>query len=100
MGELTQILALIQKQAPSAADMSLLAGLLNQLIIQDFESLVQLLYRVDVPEKKVRQLLRQQPGTDAGLLLAELLIARQREKAATRKRFKTGDGDIPAEDRW
>lgn len=65
-----------------------LALLLNDMILHDFESLVQLLYRVDVPENRLKQLL-QQPHTDAGLLLANLLIERQEQKMALRKQFST-----------
>jgi hypothetical protein len=77
-----------------------LASLLNELILHDFHALVQLLYRVDVSEKQVKQLLQQQPGTDAGLLLASLLIERQEDKAALRQQFKTDDTHIADEDRW
>ncbi len=69
------------------------------MIADNFESLVQLLYQVDVPEKEVKLLL-QQPHTDAGLLLAGILLERQQQKATWRKRFSTNNNDIPEQDRW
>ena len=53
-----------------------LAELLNDLVLHHFDVLVQLLYRVDVPEQEVKKLLQQQPKQDAGLLLATLLLKR------------------------
>lgn len=77
-----------------------LAALLNELIQHDFHALVQLLYRVDVPEKQVKQLLQQQPGTDAGILLATLLLKRQEEKEALRQQCSNNDAHIAEDDRW
>lgn len=77
-----------------------LSYLLNELILHDFHTLVQILYRVDVPEKELKELLQQQPGTDAGILLADMLIKRQKEKELLRKGYRSDNTDIPEEDRW
>ena len=76
-----------------------LAQLLNHLLLHDFGALVQALYRVDVSEKKVKAVLQQNPGVDAGELLADLLIQRQEEKMAIRKTFQTPPADTE-EERW
>ncbi|RYZ22994.1 MAG: hypothetical protein EOO16_06690 [Chitinophagaceae bacterium] len=76
-----------------------LAALLNEAVLYDFDTVVRLLYRVDVPEKKVRAALADSPA-DAGTVLARLLLEREREKAASRARYRMPDEDIPEEDRW
>ena len=76
-----------------------LAVYLNDLLLHDFHSLVQLLYRVDVPEKKIKAVLQEHPTEDAGNLLAGLLIQRQAEKQATRNRFHFPPGSSD-EERW
>lgn len=95
-----EILALVQQHAAGATARNRLAELLNHMILHDFEGLVQLLYRQDVPERQVRLLLQQHAQQDAGQLLAELLVQRQCEKEAARKQYRQPDEDIPEADRW
>lgn len=66
-----------------------LAAYLNQLILSDFQKLVYLLYRIDVDEMKLKKLLRENPEEDAGLLMADMVIERERKKAETRLKFKS-----------
>jgi hypothetical protein len=72
---------------------------LNELLLHDFEKLVQLLYRVDVPEQKLRTVLAENTGKDAGELLADLLIKRQEEKTALRRSFPPAK-NISEDERW
>lgn len=60
---------------------------LNFLLLNDFERLVSLLYRIDVNEQKIKALLLFQPGTDAAHIIATAIIERQIEKIKTRKKF-------------
>lgn len=74
--------------------------LINELINKDFSSLLQLLYRIDVNEKKARLFLNQNEDKDAASTLADLIIERQLEKIASRKLFKENeDPDCDAE-KW
>ncbi|MEN9963413.1 MAG: hypothetical protein RL582_508 [Bacteroidota bacterium] len=57
-----------------------LAAYVNELIMTNFERLVQLLYRIDVSEEKLKKLLRQNPESDAGIIIADLIIDRQKQK--------------------
>lgn len=57
-----------------------LAAYVNELIMTNFERLVQLLYRIDVSEEKLKKLLRQNPESNAGLIIASLIIERQKQK--------------------
>lgn len=77
-----------------------LASLLNDMILHRFDLLIALLYKIDVPEAHVKQLLQAHPQTDAGMLLAELLLQRQAQKKATLKKLIINPADIPEEDRW
>ena len=65
-----------------------LAAYLNQLILSDFQKLVYLLYRIDVDEMKLKKMLRDNPEEDAGILMADMVIERERKKAETRMKFK------------
>ena len=73
---------------------------INHLIGQDFNKLVHILYRVDVSEKKLRQILAESPQTDAAILIADLLIQRQLEKIRSRAKFRKDEKDIPEDDKW
>lgn len=64
-----------------------LAVYLNELLMHDFAALIELLYRVDVSEKKLKDVLQDNRNKDAGDLLADLLIERQQEKVAARKKL-------------
>lgn len=72
---------------------------INFLLVNDFSKLVQILYRVDVDEKKLKLLLQQHPQTDAAVLITDLLIKRQEEKKRTRDLFSRNQ-DISEEETW
>ena len=75
------------------------ARAINQLIEKDFSGLVNILYRLDVNEQKVREVLRNNPGSDAGALIAGLVIERLLEKCKTRKNHPP-TGNIPDDEKW
>ena len=79
---------------------ALLAERINTMIRGDFGRLVQMLYRVDVNESKLRQLLRDNTGEDAGKIIAQLIIERQLQKIKTRQQFSKKDNDISEEEKW
>ena len=76
-----------------------LTALINDLINHDFEKLVFYLYRIDVNESKMKQLLNQREGENAAGLIADLIIERQTEKIKSRKETKSNK-DIPDDERW
>lgn len=61
----------LEKLAPEA-----LANAINELIKNDFSKLVQLLYRIDVSEAKLKYILQAHPNEDAGKLIAAVVIER------------------------
>ncbi len=76
-----------------------LAAAINRLIQTDFTALVNILYRLDVSEARLKQVLAEQAGTDAGELIAALMVKRHLEKIQTRALFRKQD-DIPDDEKW
>ena len=64
-----------------------LTAFINELIVNDFQRLITILYRVDVDEKKLKRILKENIGKDAGEIIANLIIERQIQKLETRKQF-------------
>lgn len=77
-----------------------LISYINGLIQNHFEKLVSLLYRIDVSEAKIKSLLQQHPGDDAGKIIAALIIERQLEKIKTRQQFSQRDTNFDEEEKW
>ncbi|MER3464529.1 MAG: hypothetical protein C4329_09120 [Chitinophagaceae bacterium] len=73
---------------------------INWLIIHDFNSLVQLLYGIDVSEQKLKQLLQNNKDTDAAVIIAKLIMQRQLEKQKLREQFKSTNNDDGVEGKW
>jgi len=78
---------------------ALLATHVNHLLQHNFQQLVNLLYRIDVSEKNLKQLLAANPKEDAANIIAVLIIERQLQKIKTRQQFKT-DGNFEGEEKW
>lgn len=77
-----------------------LAAYVNRLITGDFNKLVYILYRLDISEKRLKQLLASQQQTDAGLVIANMIIERQLQKIQSRKQYRVQDDSIPEEEKW
>ncbi|MBI2731384.1 MAG: hypothetical protein HYX40_11660 [Sphingobacteriales bacterium] len=76
-----------------------LADHINQLINNNFQQLIYLLYRIDINEGKLKQLLQENPGENAGRMIAQLIIDRQLKKIKTRASFRSND-QIPDDEKW
>lgn len=70
-----------------------LGAYVAHLIKTDLHQLVQLLYRVDVDERKLKPLLGNNSPPDATLQIAELMIERQLRKSANRRGYPPEQGD-------
>lgn len=77
-----------------------LIDLLNDLINNDFDALVQLLYRIDINEKRIRYFLREKNNSDAASVIADLIIERQLQKAESRKTYRSKNDELSNEERW
>ena len=73
---------------------------INLLIIHDFNRLVNMLYRMDVSEARINDLLKQQAGKDAAEIIAALMIERELQRIRSRRQFKQDTNDISEEERW
>lgn len=78
---------------------NLLAAKINELVGRDFSALINILYRIDVSEQKVKQTLKDHPDADAGSLIAALIIERMLAKAKSRDNFKP-NSPIPDDEKW
>ncbi|MBX9732478.1 MAG: hypothetical protein K2X37_00300 [Chitinophagaceae bacterium] len=72
---------------------------INYLINHDFEKLIYALYRIDVYEHKIRNLLENRTDINAATLIADAIIARQLEKKIAREKYRQVPPDKP-EDAW
>jgi hypothetical protein len=77
----------------------LLAQRLETLISHHFQQFVFLLYRIDVPENQIRDILDSDAGAGAYRKIAALLIERQLQKIKSRETFKT-DPPEDEEEKW
>lgn len=66
-----------------------LIAYINDCIQHDFNKLVQLLYRIDVSEQKLKIILQSHPNEDAAKLIAEVIIERLAATKAARASFES-----------
>ena len=70
-----------------------LAERLNEWIRWDFNALVSFLYRMDISESRLRTLLKENAGEDAGMIIAKMALERQWQKIESRNRYRRQDPD-------
>ena len=88
------------KENDFVANKKQIADRINDLIQTDFQKLISLLYRLDVSEEKLKHLLKENTGADAGLIITDLIIERQIEKIKSRQQFSQRDSNIDEEEKW
>jgi len=71
----------------------------NRLIENDFQKLVDILYRIDVNERKLKFLLQENVGEDTPVIIADLIIERQMEKIRSRAAFRPPNEESN-EEKW
>lgn len=77
-----------------------LVAYLQALISTDFAGLVQLLYRLDISEVRLKKTLANNPEQDAGELIAQMIIDRLEQKKKAREAFNKRDWGGSEEERW
>ncbi len=77
-----------------------LADQVNELINNNFNHLVQILYRMDVDENRLKKVLKDNPDEDAGRIIAQLIIDRQLKKQQLRQQFTTTNQTFNEEEKW
>ena len=79
----------------------IIAAYINPLISNNFNKLISILYRMDINESKLKQLLADNPDKDAGVIIADLIIERQIQKLKSRESFrKKGENNIDESEKW
>jgi hypothetical protein len=73
---------------------------INRLINQDFSRLIAILYRIDISEARLKILLAENKGSDAGRIIAWMILERQKEKKLSRQKYSNNSGDIPEDEKW
>jgi hypothetical protein len=73
---------------------------INRLINQDFSRLIAILYRIDISEPKLKILLAENKSSDAGRIIAWMILERQKEKQRTRQFFRNNQDEIPEDEKW
>jgi hypothetical protein len=72
---------------------ALLMRRIEELAEKEMEKLLWALYRIDVSEKKLHEVLQQTPPDKFSSTIADLIIERQRQKIETRKKYGGEGGD-------
>ncbi len=80
--------------------LSALSIRINELILHNFDKLIFLLYRLDINESNLTKLLKDHSCSDAGRLIAELIIERQIQKIKIRESFRQEDINIDENEKW
>jgi hypothetical protein len=76
-----------------------LAPVINEMMQFNFGQLMNLLYQLDVDERKVQHALLHSANENAGKLIAELIIERQMQKLKSRQEFRR-DNHIDETEKW
>ena len=74
-----------------------LETMINDLIKEDFSKLEQTLYRIDVSEAKLKNILQANPNENAGKLIAQIVIERIAATKKARESFSTKGPSIEDE---
>lgn len=78
-----------------------LTARIRYLLNSDFHHLINILYRIDVPEEKLKGMLQGEPEKEAASVIATLMIERTLQKIRMRRQFKNDSGTIiPDDEKW
>jgi len=77
--------------------LELLAAKISYLVEKQRETFFQLMYRLDIPEKKLNAILGDMDAIDK---IARLVYDRQLEKARSRQQHKASNDDIEENLKW
>lgn len=98
MLELLDLPAIVQGKDAHEKE-ALLTQAVAHLLETDFPRLCQILYRVDVDERLLKEALEVSDAPPAEII-TRLLLERQKQKVALRARYTGASDDIPEEDKW
>lgn len=96
----SELAFIVPGQMPYDEFLEVLAEYINKLVREDFDKLIRLLYRMDVSEEKLKYLLKENQGEDAGPIIGALIIEREEQKIKTREQFRQKDSNIGEDEKW
>ena len=72
------------------------------MVSHDFERLIQLLYRIDVSESKLKAMIAQNDAFESSRVVAKMILDRQKQKIYWRDKFKNDvyDNEEEESERW
>jgi len=70
-----------------------MTGRIEELMATQFESLMSMMYRLDVDEGKIRRALNPTNPENPAKGLARLIVLRQKQRMATREKYKQNSPD-------
>jgi hypothetical protein len=73
---------------------------INELINTNFDKLIFILYRMDVSEQKLKQLLANYPNKNAGIVVATLIVQRELQRQKDKAEFSKKDKNISDDEKW
>ncbi|HEU0227987.1 MAG TPA: hypothetical protein VFQ86_09625 [Arachidicoccus soli] len=77
-----------------------LAVIVERWVEKDFNQFVEILYRVDINEKVLKDKLNNAAIGETGEIIAKLLLERQKQKLALRNQFHFSKENIPEDECW
>ena len=104
-GDIRQAVEIISRELTidASADpevfLARLSGVISEMIDNQFSRLVLLLYRLDIDEEKLKEILLQHRADDSGNVISLLIFKRQLEKLKSRREFRR-DEFIDESEKW
>lgn len=97
MLDVTQLIVATENRY--SATYNSLVQALSHLINNDLEQLVQLLYKIDISEQKLKDALKNHSHENAAVIIADMIIERQAEKIKSFKQSKPRS-NIDEDEKW
>lgn len=73
--------------------LALITRYIQELINQDFEQLLYILYRIDINENKVKKAIANATPEQSASIIAEMILEREKQKIVSRETFKNTKTD-------
>ena len=103
-GQLQNELPIVEVEVSSFEDLKgKWASYFNNLIQNDFPKMVDLFYRIDISEDKLRRILKENPDENAGKMITSMVIDRLWQKIRSREAFPSKPDDFsgdPEVEKW
>ncbi|MCO5247762.1 MAG: hypothetical protein M9887_02270 [Chitinophagales bacterium] len=65
----------------------------EEMVSHDFDGLIQLLYRIDVDERKLKALIAENNAFESNRVIAKMILERQKQKVFWRNKFKSNQNE-------